>query len=119
MRRDKINTLLMKQDFMVHEQQEPREKKRREEYRNISAQFLQSFKHWIYKLQLISMTGDKILPQRFIFFWSEKHLFSQVSLLIHKSWISPFFLLLLIIEKNKTCVRFRVSVAGDKFNMKQ
>lgn len=27
MRRDKINTLLMKQDFMVHEQQEPREKK--------------------------------------------------------------------------------------------
>lgn len=29
MRRDKINTLLMKQDFMVHEQQEPREKKER------------------------------------------------------------------------------------------
>lgn len=27
MRRDKINTLLMKQDFMVHEQQEPQEKK--------------------------------------------------------------------------------------------
>lgn len=33
MRQDKINTLLMKQDFMVHEQQEPQEKK--EEYRNI------------------------------------------------------------------------------------
>lgn len=29
MRRDKINTLLMKQDFMVHEQQEPREKRER------------------------------------------------------------------------------------------
>lgn len=27
MRRDKINTLLMKQDFMVHEQREPREKR--------------------------------------------------------------------------------------------
>ena len=26
MRRDKINTLLMKRDFMVHEQQEPQEK---------------------------------------------------------------------------------------------
>lgn len=35
MRRDKINTLLMKQDFRVHEQQEPQEKKG-EEYRNIS-----------------------------------------------------------------------------------
>lgn len=29
MRRDKINTLLMKQDFMVHEQQEAQEKKER------------------------------------------------------------------------------------------
>lgn len=28
MRRDKINTLLMKQDFMVYEQQEPRGKRR-------------------------------------------------------------------------------------------
>lgn len=28
MRRDKINTLLMKQDFIVHEQQEPQEKKK-------------------------------------------------------------------------------------------
>lgn len=35
MRRDKINTLLMKQDFIVHEQQEPQEKKKAEEYRNI------------------------------------------------------------------------------------
>lgn len=36
MRRDKINTLLMKQDFMVHEQQEPQEeKKKKDEYRNI------------------------------------------------------------------------------------
>lgn len=34
MRRDKINTLLMKQDFIVHEQQEPQEKKG-EEYRHI------------------------------------------------------------------------------------
>lgn len=29
MRRDKINTLLMKQDFMVHEQQEVRGKKKK------------------------------------------------------------------------------------------
>lgn len=30
MRQDKINTLLMKQDFIVHEQQEPQEKKERD-----------------------------------------------------------------------------------------
>lgn len=59
MRRDKINTLLMKQDFLVHEQQEPREKKK-EEYRNIvSRNFKCLIKDLHHALKIILATGDE------------------------------------------------------------
>lgn len=59
MRRDKINTLLMKQDFMVHEQQEAGGKKG-QEYRNIrthnSKRLIKDLNH---ALKIILATGDK------------------------------------------------------------
>lgn len=55
MRQDKINTLLMKQDFIVHEQQEPQEKKERD----IEIFFTYDFNSFIKDLNQIIFKGKK------------------------------------------------------------
>lgn len=70
MRQDKINTLLMKQDFVVHKQQEPQEKKT--EYRNIvTCTFKRPIKDWNHALKIILVTGDEKFNQRTFFLMND------------------------------------------------
>lgn len=114
MRQDKINTLLMKQDFIVHEQQEPQEKKERD----IEIFFTYDFNCFIKDLNQIIFKGKKFKSEH-------STLFCPFDEWIYSPWFSflqedPDFLFHLRwnIKRIKTYKRSTVSDTGTKFNMK-